>query len=734
MFCRLILVVIVVAGISAEFPFRNISLSWDERVQDLVNRLTLQEMMEQMAHELPKVDQSVPSIPRLGIKNYTWITECLRGDVKAGNATSFPQALGLSATFDSDIIFRVARATGMEVRAKNNDFEKQGLYTMHKGLSCFSPVINIMRDARWGRNQETYGEDPYLTGMHAQQFVKGLQGDNPRFLLVNSGCKHFDAYAGPENIPVSRFSFDAQVSIRDWRTTFLPAFQKCVEAGTYNIMCSYNSINGVPSCANKELLTNILRDEWGFRGYVVSDAGAVEHIIHSHQYLNNSIDTVVACINAGVNLAVASFKYDYTPVYFSIVEAVNQGRLTIEKIREMMKPMWYTRMRLGEFDPPESNPYKALDLSVVESPEHQSLAVEAALKSFVLLKNKEFLPLRKLIQGKVSIIGPMADNKIQIFGDYGPNTDSKFIKTPLDTLKVLGTDFSYAAGCVDSTPCLKYDNQSIADAVKDSKMVIACLGLGPILEGELKDRATISLPDNQVQLVKDAIENSPPDTPLVLILFNAGPVDLRWAENYLRVVAIIEAFYPAQAAGEALYKMITLAEPMANPAGRLPFTWPTSESDMPAITNYTMIGRTYRYLTHQPLYPFGYGLSYSSFSYNNLKVYPLMTEIIGSVDVTNNGPFAGDEVVQTYISWPVYKEPTPRLQLVSFDRVSIDTGKTLTVNFSIVAVSLFVWSDDSGWNVPSGYYDIYVGGQQPNVTKSVGSNVLKSKFYFFPKS
>ncbi|ESO92632.1 hypothetical protein LOTGIDRAFT_162552 [Lottia gigantea] len=712
-----------------DFPFRNVSLSFEERVDDLVSRLSLEEMMQQMSHELPKLGQGVPAIPRLGIKNYTWITECLRGDVQAGNATSFPQALGLAASFDSDILFRVARATGIEVRAKNNDYVKRGMYGIHQGLSCFSPVINIMRDPRWGRNQETYGEDPHLTGTLAQSFVRGLQGDDSRFLLVNSGCKHADVYAGPENIPVSRFGFDAIVSTRDWRMTFLPAFKKCVESGTYNIMCSYYSINGRPSCINEKLLTDILRDEWKFKGYVVSDAGAVEHVIYHHHYFNNSLDAVVAAVNAGVNLAVASFKYDYTPVYYSIVDAVNKGRLSIDRIRELMKPMWYTRMKLGEFDPPDSNPYKQLNLSVIESDEHRELALEAAVKSFVLLKNKNnFLPF--LSYNNVSIIGPFMDNKADLFGDYPPNTDPKFVTTPFDRLSRLAGNLTFTPGCVDGAPCLKYDKAAVTKAVKYANLVFVCLGLGSQLEGELKDRSTIILPGYQLQLLQDAVSRSPPGTPVMLILFNAGPVDISWAENSDRVVAILAAFYPAQATGEALFQAVTLEDPKNNPAGRLPFTWPVSESQIPPITNYSMVGRTYRYATEQPLYPFGYGLSYTTFNYSNFNINTKIQiggNFSGSVNIQNTGKYSGDEVVQVYISWPKLPFPAPKLQLVWFDRIYINKNEIKTVKFDISGENLAVWFDD-GWKIPTGKYLIYVGGQQPNTTKTVPSNVLQSYF------
>ncbi|XP_050400684.1 uncharacterized protein LOC126817636 [Patella vulgata] len=719
---------------SSEFPFQNVSLSWEERVDDLVNRLTLEEMAQQMSHELPRTQEGVPGIPRLGIKNYTWSTECLRGDVGAGNATAFPQPIGLGATFDTDLLLRVARAIGMEVRAKNNYFEQHGIYGQKKGLSCYSPVINIMRDARWGRNQETYGEDPFLTGVLAQHYVWGLQGNSTsRYLLVSSGCKHIDVYSGPENIPDSRFSFAVNVTMRDWRTTYLPAFKKCVEAGTFNIMCSYTSINGIPACANKELLTDILRDEWGFKGYIGSDSGALEHIIYSHHYLNNTVDAVVECINAGVSLDLASGKFDYTPIYYSIPDAVNQGRLTVQKIREMMKPMWNIRMRLGEFDPPEINPYKQMNLSVIESPAHRALAIEAATKSFVLLKNQKFLPLMNQVYVNISFIGPMANSTKQLFGDYAPDTDLKLMKTPMETLKVLGYDIRYTSGCMDGTRCLKYSSQLVAKAVENTNLVVVCLGLGVVLEAELNDRRTIDLPGHQLQLLQDAVNGSPANAPVMLLLFNGGPVDIRWADSSDRVVAIIQAFYPAQAAGDALLETVIMAGPYANPAARLPFTWPASDDDIPSMTDYSVEGRSYRYPKIEPLYPFGYGLSYTSFAYSNLNIADQVktgSNVIGFVNITNTGFWGGDEVVQIYLSWPDFSEPTPQLQLVYFQRISTDSGQTFKMDFIIEEESMSIWTD-AGWQIPKGKYTLYAGGQQPNVKKSVGSNVLSASFMVY---
>ncbi|KAG8588427.1 hypothetical protein GDO81_005970 [Engystomops pustulosus] len=567
-----------------------------------------------------------PAIPHLGIKPYNWNTECLRGDAQApGYATSYPQALGLAASFSSELIFKVANATATEVRAKHNYFMSVGNYDDHTGLSCFSPVINIMRHPLWGRNQETYGEDPYLSGLLATAFVKGLQGDHPRYIKANAGCKHFDAHGGPENIPVSRFSFDAKVEERDLRMTFLPQFQACVEAGTYSIMCSYNRVNGIPACANKKLLTDILRSEWGFKGYVVSDEGAIEFIMLAHKYTSSFLDTAIASVNSGCNL---ELTFNLTNnVFMSIKDAVHLGNITLETVKERLYPLFYTRMRLGEFDPPEMNPYSSLDLSSVQNQEHRDLAVEAAIKSFVLLKNQNHT-------------------------------------LPLDIGSIRGKRFGAAAG-----------------------------------------------------------------RPLILLLFNAGPLDISWAQNSIGVHAIMECFFPAQAAGTAIAKILTGSEE-ANPAGRLPATWPAGMEQVPAMENYTMQGRTYRYYGNQvPLFPFGYGLSYTTFQYTDLVVTPsiqICDTLQLSVQVKNTGIRTGDEVIQVYMSWSNASVPVPRWQLVAVQRVAILLGGSVKVSLLLLPRQRAVWT--SHWLLEPGKFYIYVGGQQPFQLTKVPSNVLQTSF------
>ncbi|CAG5114564.1 unnamed protein product [Candidula unifasciata] len=714
-----------------DFPFWNTSLPWNERVDDLVSRLTLEEIQLQMARGgSGEYGGPAPAIPRLGIGAYNWDTECLRGDAEtAGNATAFPQALGLAATFSPDLLFRIAAAVGSEVRGKHNDFVQRGIYASHTGASCFSPVINIARDPRWGRNQETYGEDPFLTGILAQNFVRGLQGSDPRYVQASAGCKHFDAHGGPEDIPVNRMTFNALVSDTDWRMTFLPAFKKCVQAGTFSLMCSYNSINGVPSCANKKLLTDILRDEWNFTGYVVSDESAIENIINDHHYLNNSLDTAAACVNAGCNLELSPNLVQ--PVYLSIVDAINQGKLSENLVRERVKPLFYTRMRLGEFDPPEMNPYAKLDSSIAESPEHQSLAVEAAVKSFVLLKNQDsILPLNLTAFRRVAVIGPMANNISQLFGNYSPNQGRSFTKTPVEGLKLLFPKLVNGTACEDGTPCKIYNSSVVKRVASGADLIFVILGTGQVLESEDTDRPDVNLPGKQQLLLQDTLSFNP-HARIILLLMNAGPLNISVFDESDRVSAIMECFFPAQAAGDALAAVLSNRGGNSSPAGRLPMTWPRFDWQIPPMVNYSMEGRTYRYLKTDPLYPFGYGLSYTRFVYMDLVLSDLVLQpqqnLTVAVLLKNVGDFTADEVLQCYISWGNQSLPVPVRQLVYFTRLPVAARHQVNHTFTVSWENWAYWSHGE-WTVQSGIMNIFCGGQQPFQKKQVPSNVLTKTF------
>ncbi|XP_071942033.1 uncharacterized protein [Antedon mediterranea] len=716
----LLLSIIFCVNGEEDYPFRNTSLPWKDRVDDLVSRLTLNEIILQMTKGGAYNNGPAPAIGRLNIDPYSWNTECLRGDAQAGEATAFPEAIGLAATFSTDIVFDVARATGIEVHAKYNNYTQHKIYGDHKGLSCFSPVINIMRHPLWGRNQETYGEDPYLTGELVKVFVKGLQGDDPRYVLANAGCKHFAAYDGPENVPTSRFSFDAKVSDRDLYMTFLPAFHECIKAGTYSVMCSYNSVNGIPACSNKHLLTTILRDTWGFNGYVVSDQNALEDISLAHKYTSNYLETSILAVKAGCNLELSNFVDN---VFTQLNKAVENKNITQSELIDRIKPLFYTRFRLGEFDPVSMNPYTKLDLTNVQSSEHQELAVVAAGKSFVLLKNDQaVLPVKKL--GNLAIVGPFADTESILFGDYTPTIDPKYTTTPRGGLSHIAVSTKYAAGC-NNAKCSKYDANAIKSAIEGADVIVVCLGTSTSVEKESNDRYDLQLPGHQLNLLQDAVAAAN-GKPVILLLFNAGPLDVSWAVSSPSVRVIVECFFPAQATGEALRRLF-VNYPHSNPAGRLPSTWPASMEQVPPMTNYSMKGRTYRYFNGKPLFEFGYGLSYTTFQYTSLTILSSKGKPCDNatvmVTVANIGNYSGDEVIQLYMRWKNATVPVPRHQLVGFNRTEIQINRSVKVMFTVPPRVMAVYTDSLV--IEPGVFLFQAGGQQPQSwTNSVSFEIV----------
>ena len=705
----------------ADYPFRNTSLGFKERVKDLIGRLSLEEKIAQMSHGGADKNSPTPAIQRLGIGPYQFGTECLRGDVGAGNATAFPQALGLAAAFDEDLLFRVAEATSVEVRAKNNFYVNHSDYNFHHGLSCWSPVINIVRDPRWGRNQETYGEDPFMSGKLAQAYVRGLQGNNTRYFRVIAGCKHYDAYGGPENIPLLRFAFNAVVSDVDLHMTFLPAFQACVEAGSFSIMCSYNAVNGVPACASKLLLTDVLRNKWKFQGYVVSDEGALEDIVYCHNYTTTFPKAAAAAVNAGCDLEDANFEYN---VFSTLGDAVNQGLVSEDTIDKSVYRLFMSRMRLGEFDPVEMNPYKELDLSQVASSKHRQLSLEAAMKSFVLLKNEnQLLPLKRG-GTKLAVIGPFSNRPDLLHGDYPP--DVLFTITPYVGIRdAQDADIIMEEGCV-GPQCPALNKEAIDKTVHLSDIVLLCMGLSQEIESEGRDRPDISLPGLQLELMQHVVRLG---KPVILILFAAGPVDVSWAKD--NIPAILLAFYPSQSTGTALANVLFGD---FNPGGRLPVTWPLTLKGFPPITDYSMRERTYRYQKDvSSLYPFGYGLSYTTFVYSGLNVTPSAIKpcqnISVNVTVTNNGTRDGDEVVQVYMMRNDTTYPYPRNWLVGFSRYTLKKGSSVMAAFTIVPRQMSVYdSNVSTLVLEPGVFLVYVGGQQPGQSTAAPSNVLQGSF------
>jgi len=686
-------------------PYLDPSLSFEQRVNDLVSRMTLEEKVSQMVND-------APAIERLGIPPYNWWSECLHGVARAGIATVFPQAIGLAATWDTDLQFQVATVTSDEARAKHHEAVRQHNYGQNYGLTFWSPNINIFRDPRWGRGQETYGEDPYLTARIGVAFVKGLQGDDPKYLKVVATPKHYAVHSGPES---ERHQFDARVEERDLRETYLPAFEACVREGkAFSVMGAYNRTNGEACCAHHKLLQQILRGEWGFGGYVVSDCGAIGDIFKGHHLVGSIEEASSLAVKQGCDL-------DCLDEYKSLVKAVHDGLIKESEIDVAVKRLFEARFRLGMFDPPDRVAYARIPYSVNDNARHRELALKTARESMVLLKNeKDLLPLKKDLK-TLAVIGPNSDVVSVLLGNYN-GTPSKAV-TPLEGIRnKVGahTQVLYARGCDWARPAA--GTQDLDEAVKAAKSadaVVMFLGLSPELEGEEMevkvegfkggDRLTLDLPKVQEKLLQ-AVQAT--GKPVVLVLLSGSALAVNWADQY--VGAILEAWYPGEEAGTAIADVLFGDY---NPAGRLPVTFYKSVDQLPPFEDYAMAGRTYRYFKGEPLYPFGHGLSYTQFKYGKLalksgRIQP-NEEVKVSVEVTNSGGKAGDEVVQLYVSRLNASVPVPIRSLQGFKRIQLAPGETRKVEFTLTPRQFSVIDNNGKRVVEPGKIRVDVGGKQP---------------------
>ncbi|NLW00911.1 MAG: glycoside hydrolase family 3 protein [Clostridiales bacterium] len=699
----------------------------EERVEDLVSKLTLEEKVSQMIY-------TSSAIPRLGIPEYNWWNECLHGVARAGVATVFPQAIGMAASFNDKLMYKVACAISDEGRAKHHEFARHDDRGIYKGLTFWTPNVNIFRDPRWGRGQETYGEDPHLTGRMGVAFVKGIQGDDPKYLKAVATPKHYAAHSGPEPL---RHSFDAQVSQKDLRETYLPAFKECVKEGkAVSVMGAYSRTNGEPCCASHTLLQKILRDEWGFDGYVVSDCGAI-HDIHAHHKVTNTPEESAAlAVNNGCDLNCGR-------VFPSLVNAVEQGLISEEAIDTAVKRLFKARFQLGMFDPPERVPYAQIPYEVNDCDEHRQLALEMARESMVLLKNEGgLLPLNKDIN-TIAVIGPNADSKTVLLGNYN-GTPSKYV-TAIEGIRAKvspKTKVIYAEGCdITETREGFWGEQATRgfseamSAAQRADVVVMCLGLTADLEGEEGaaaassaggDKVSLDLPGMQEELLKAVCSVG---KPVVLVLFSGSPVSINWAQE--NVPAILQAWYPGEEGGTAIADVLFGDY---NPGGRLPVTFVKSLEQVPSFTDYSMKGRTYRYMEEEPLYPFGYGLSFTTFEYSNLK---LSQEVIDagesisvSVDVKNTGQIAGDEVVQLYIKDLEASVDVPIHELRGFKRIKLQPGESATVSFTLTARQMALIDNDGKCILEPGKFKVMVGGRQPDSRSQAlaGTQILEAEF------
>ena len=700
LFC-LFATLFVSIGYSQKADFQDPTKPLEVRITDLLGKLTLEEKVHQMLH-------SSPDIPRLNIPAYNWWNEALHGVGRGGVATVFPQAIGMGATFDEDLIFRVSSAISDEARAMYNAAVAKGYHQQYGGLTFWTPNINIFRDPRWGRGQETYGEDPYLMSRLGVAFVRGLQGDDPRFLKAAACAKHFAVHSGPEKI---RHEFNAVASPKDLHETYLPAFKALVSANVEAVMCAYNRTNGEPCCANNYLLNDILRKEWGFKGHIVTDCWAVADFYNGHNVVKTQAEAAAMAVKHGVNLNCGN-------EYGALLEAVEKKLITEKEIDEALAILLRTRFKLGLFDPKENNPYNNIPTDVINSPKHRALAREVAQKSVVLLKNNGVLPLRNDLN-KYFITGPNAANVEVLLGNYyGVNPQMVTVLEGIAAAIKPGSQLQYRQGILLDRPNANPQDWSTGNA-RNSDATFLVMGITGLLEGEegesiaspyFGDRLDYNLPKNQIDYLKKLKENN--TRPVVAIITGGSPMNL--AEVHELADAVLLIWYPGEEGGNAVADIIF---GNTSPSGRLPITFPKSLDQLPAYEDYSMKGRTYRYMEAEPLYPFGYGLSYTTFAYSDIKVSSATVKknqpVEVEVTVTNTGKVEGEEVVQLYITHVDSKIPAPLYSLNGIRRVKLAPGNSEKVKFIITPEMYSIINDKGASTVQSGKVRVSVGGSLP---------------------
>jgi len=702
---------------AAQLPlWKNPAQPLDARVRDLVGRMTLEEKAAQMCNQ-------APAIPRLGLPAYDYWNECLHGVGRNGIATIFPQAIGMAATWDASLLRQVGDVIATEARAKHRAYAEihNGDSTQYAGLTFWTPNINIFRDPRWGRGQETYGEDPFLTARLAVAFVRGLQGDDPKYIKALACAKHFAAHSGPE---AERHRFNATPPERDLYETYLPHFEAAVREGRVGaVMGAYNRIYGEPVCANRLLLSDLLRGQWSFDGHVVSDCGAIYDMVLFHRFVGTFEEAAALAVKAGCDLCCGS-EYD------NLTRAVRKGLITEPEIDVALGRVLAARFRLGLFDPPDSVPYAQIPVTDCDTPEHTALALRVARESIVLLKNNGVLPLNRQKLRRIAVIGANADSVSVLLGNYS-GTPSHPI-TILDGIRrVAGTNLQvvFETGCPlalreDETNKAAHANalpSAIATA-KSADVVVYVGGLSPELEGEDMpvpyggfshgDRTRIELPAVQADLLKGLHATG---KPVVFVNCSGSAVAMPWAAK--NVPAIVQAWYPGQAGGIAVAEVLFGD---VNPAGRLPVTFYRSTADLPAFTDYAMSNRTYRYFTGKPLFAFGHGLSYARFKYKSAKLDRAQVgpdDVVRvSLEVANAGARDGDEVVQVYFRHVKSAVPQPREALCGFRRVAVRRGQRARVEIEVPLKQLRYWdTTKKRYIVEPGRYEILVGAASDDI-------------------
>lgn len=687
-----------------------------KQAEELVDQMTLMEKASQLRYD-------APAIPRLHIPAYNWWNESLHGVARGGTATVFPQAIGLAASFDREMLEEIGEAIALEGRAKYNAAVKLDDRDIYKGLTFWAPNVNIFRDPRWGRGHETYGEDPYLSSRLGVSYIRGLQGDGET-MKAAACAKHFAVHSGPEAL---RHEFDAEVSEKDLRETYLPAFQACVQEGHVEaVMGAYNCVNGEPCCGSKTLLKKILREEWGFDGHVVSDCWAIKDFHENHLVTGTPVQSAALAMEAGCDL-------NCGVTYLHLVHACQEGLVTEAQITEAAVRLFTTRFLLGMFDGSE---YDSVPYTVVECKEHRDLSERAARESIVLLKNNGILPLDREKLKTIGIIGPNADSRKALIGNYH-GTSSEYITVLEGVRRLVGDEVRilYSDGChlyENKTENLAREQDRLSEArivARESDVVILCLGLDETLEGEegdtgnsyaSGDKVDLRLPKSQRMLMEAvAMEKKP----TVLCLMAGSDIDLSFAEKHFD--AIVDLWYPGAYGGAAAADILF---GKCSPSGKLPITFYESLEVLPSFEDYSMRGRTYRYLEQKAQYPFGYGLTYTKMKIRNVwlenaeKDMKEVTDgenaeaaVIVCAEVENCGGMDSQEVLQIYIRDTESEHETPHPHLAGFERIFVEKGVKKLVKIPVNR-SAFTVVDESGRRfTDSGKYEIFAGFSQADL-------------------
>ena len=676
------------------------------KAAEVIAQMTLDEKISMMMN-------STPGVERLGIKPYDWWSEALHGVARNGRATVFPEPIGLGATFDPALVKKIGEVVSEEGRAKFDMARSMKNYSRYTGLTFWAPNINIFRDPRWGRGMETYGEDPFLTGTMGTAYVKGIQGDDPFYLKAAACAKHFAVHSGPES---TRHSYNAVPTLKDLYETYLPAFERLVkDAKVEVVMGAYNRVFGDSASGSKFLLTETLRDQWGFNGHVVSDCGAIDDIYRGHHIAQDAAAASAIAIKAGLNLECGSS-------FRSLKSAVDRGLLTEADIDKALEPLIMTQLKLGIlYDDPDC-PYYGIPTSVIGSAEHYALARQAAVESMVLLKNADnLLPLRKDIQN-VYVTGTAATDTYSMMGNYYGISDhySTYLQGIVSKVSD-GTNVNYKPGyTLVPTKDVNPGNYATSQAAT-ADYTIMFMGNNGTTEGEesdaisspsIGDRLNIDLPENQMSFFRQVLRQRSRNNRLIVVLTGGSPINLQ--EIAAGADAVIMAWYPGQEGGDALAELLFGEK---NFSGKLPVTFPLTTDTLPAFDDYTMKGRTYKYMEGNTMYPFGFGLSYGSSLYGDLTLLTKKPKMGDSIEVEipvmNSGNVERTETVQLYVSTPNAGADAPFSQLAAFERVTLRPGQSRTVHFTVSPDQMKEFQMDGSSKQVKGTYTITVGSAAP---------------------